>query len=396
MKKIFLICLLLASLSTFVFADDVIKREFDISKGKTLTLETEIGGNIYIKGSDEDKIEFKAELYRIDDDDYNIDFNLTSSGLTIVVEKKGRWWKREDGEMDFTIKVPGEINIEIETAGGSVNIEDIKGDVGGKTAGGSLDFYGIEGDIDFRTMGGSIDAKGITGRLDLKTMGGGITVLDSKVDGEVKTMGGSIRIEDVDGDIDGSTMGGSITYRNVTGRSSDSNPEPLHITTMGGSIEVDEAPNGAELDTKGGSIEVNRAGNFVRAETMGGSIVIREVDGWVDASTMGGSVEVHMVGDPDKGKRDVYISSKGGDIELIVPQGLSMDFDIELAFTKDSDRDYDIYSDFDLTKKRTDEWEGGWGSKRKFIYGTGQHKNGSNKIRIATINGDIYIKEGMN
>ena len=159
---------------------------------------------------------------------------------------------------------------------------------------------------------------------------------------------------------------------------------------------MDEAPNGAELDTKGGSIEVNRAGNFVKAETMGGSITIREIDGWVDASTMGGSVEVRMVGDPDKGNRDVYISSKGGNIELIVPKGLSMDFDIELAYTKDSDRDYDIYSDFDLKKKRTDDWEGFWGSKRKFIYGTGQHKGGNNKIRIATINGDVYIREGKN
>ena len=394
MKRTLFVCLLLAFLTSFVFADDVIKREFEISGGKTLILETEIGGDIYVKGWNQDKIEVKAEVYRIDDDDYRIDFDVASSGLTIVAEKKSSWLKRGGGEMDFTIKVPGEFNVEIETAGGSVNVEDIKGDLSGKTAGGSLDFYGIEGDINFLTMGGSIDAKKITGRLNLKTMGGGITVLASKVSGEVKTMGGSIRIEDVDGALDGSTMGGSVTYRNVTGRSSSSTPEPLHITTMGGSIEVDEAPNGAELDTKGGSIEVNRAGNYVKAETMGGSIIIREIDGWVDASTMGGSVEVNMVGDPDKGNRDVYISSKGGDIELIVPQGLSMDFDIELAFTKNSDRDYDIYSDFELKKKRTDEWEGHWGSKRKFIYGTGQYKGGKNKIRIATVNGDITIKEG--
>ena len=129
---------------------------------------------------------------------------------------------------------------------------------------------------------------------------------------------------------------------------------------------------------------------------MGGSIIIREIDGWVDASTMGGSVEVNMVGDPDKGKRDVFISSKGGNIELTVPPGLSMDFDIELAYTRDSDRDYDIYSDFEIKKKKTDKWEGYWGSKRKSIYGTGKHKGGKNKIRIATSNGDIMIKEGRN
>lgn len=396
MKKIICLCLAVIFLASPAFADEVIKREFDISKGNRLVLETEIGGDIYIKGWDGNKIMVKAEVIRMDEDDYEIDFDLSSTVLDIRVEKNGSWWKRDRGEIDFSIKVPNEFNIEIETAAGPVVIEDVKGEVSGKTAGGSLDFYGIDGEINFRTMGGSIEAKKINGRLDLKTMGGSVTVTDSKVDGKVSTMGGSILIEDVDGDLDGSTMGGSVTYRNVTGRSSTSSQDELEITTMGGSIEVDEAPGGANLDTKGGSIEVNRAAQFVKAETMGGSITIREIDGWVDASTMGGSVEVHMVGDPDKGRRDVFISSKGGDIELVVPSGLSMDFDIELAYTRDSDKDYDIYSDFDLKKEKTKSWESRWGSKRKFIYGTGQHEDGKNKIKIATINGDIYIKEGRN
>jgi len=396
MRKIACLFIVMAFLAAVASADDVINREFEISKGGRLVLETEIGGDIYVKGWDENKVMVKGEVIRMDEGDYRIDFDQNSDRLSITVDKKSRWWDRNKGEIDFSIKVPNEFNIGIETAAGPVVIEDIKGDVSGKTNGGSLDFYGIDGNIEFRTMGGSIEAKNINGILNLKTMGGSITVSGSKVDGKVSTMGGSILIEDVDGDLDGSTMGGSVTYRNVTGRSSTSEQDPLEISTMGGSIEVDEAPGGADLETKGGSIEVNRASNFVRAETMGGSITIREIDGWVDASTKGGSVEVQMVGDPDKGRRDVSISSSGGDIELVVPPGLSMDFDIELAFTRDSDRDYDIYSDFDIKKERTDNWERGWGSKRKFIYGTGQYEGGKNKIRIATINGDIYIKEGRN
>ena len=396
MKKALCICLLTAFLVPAVLADDIIKREYEISKGGNLILETEIGGDIYVKGWEEDKVIVKAEVIDVDDDAYELYFDQSSSRLKIEVDKKRNWRKRDSGKIDFFIKVPAEFNIEIETTGGPVTIEDIKGDVGGQTAGGSLEFSGIEGNINFQTMGGSIEAKRINGQLNLKTMGGSVTVLDSKVDGKVSTMGGSIRIEDVDGDLDGSTMGGSVTYRNVTGRSSTSPQKPLHITTMGGSIQVDEAPGGAELDTKGGSIEVNKAGNYVKAETMGGSIIIREIDGWVDATTMGGSVEVNMVGDPDKGNRDVYLSSKGGDIELTVPRGLSMDFDIELAITRDAREDYDIYSDFDLDKKKTGKWESFWGSKRKYIYGTGEHEGGKNKIRIATINGDVIIRDGGN
>jgi DUF4097 and DUF4098 domain-containing protein YvlB len=227
-------------------------------------------------------------------------------------------------------------------------------------------------------------------------MGGSVRVSDSKANGVVKTMGGSILIENVEGNIDGSTMGGSVDYRNVSGQLAGGSPDVLRISTMGGGISVDKAPHGADLETKGGSIEVNNAGKYVKAETMGGSIIIREIDGRVDASTMGGSVTVKMVGDPDKGNRDVYISSRGGEIELTVPPGLSMNFDIELAYTRDSDRDYDIYSDFDINKEKTSEWEGRWGSKKKYIYGTGVYKGGKNKIRISTINGDIYIREGRN
>lgn len=396
MKKLICVCLAVFFLASLAFADDVIKREFDISKGGKLILDTEIGGDIYIKGWDGDNVVLKAEVIRMDEGDYNMDFDAGSGTLAITVDKEGRWWKRNDGEIDFSIKVPNEFDIEIETSAGPVVVEDIKGEVSGSTAGGRLEFYGIDGDVDFRTMGGSIEAKKINGHLNLKTMGGSITVTDSKADGKVSTMGGSIVIEDVDGDLDGSTMGGSVRYRNVTGRSSTSVQDPLEISTMGGSIEVDEAPGGAILETKGGSIEVNRVANFVEAETMGGSITIREIDGWADATTKGGSVEVRMIGDPDKGKRDVFLSSNGGDIDLTVPPGLSMDFDIELAYTRDSHRDYDIYSDFDIKKERTDEWEGHWGSKRKYIYGSGQNKDGKNKIKISTVNGDIHIRQGRN
>ena len=395
MKRTAYSCILLFMLASLVYGDEI-RREFDISRGGQFKISTEIGGEIYIRGWDKDKIEVKGDATGLDPDDYVIDYNATSSVLEIEIDKNGRWRNRDRGNIDFAISIPTECNVEIETAGGPVGIKDIKGTVGGQTAGGSLEFDNIVGDIDFKTMGGSVSARKIDGKLDLETMGGSITVSDSKADGTVKTMGGSIMVENVQGHIDGSTMGGSVNYRNVSGKSSGASAEVVRVSTMGGSISVDEAPNGADLETKGGSIDVNVAGKYVKAETMGGSITIREVDGGVDASTMGGSVTINMVGDPDKGDRDVYISSKGGDIDLTVPPGLSMDFDIELAYTRNSDQDYDIYSDFDIKKEKTKEWEGSRGSKRKYIYGTGEYQGGKNKIRISTINGDVYVREGRN
>ncbi len=375
-----------------------IEKEFDIAKGNKLILDLETGGSIYISGWDKDKVAVKVHVSRIDSDEYDIDFDAGSSRIRITSDHKGSWFKRHNrgGHFEFDIKVPSKFDIEVETMGGEVNIVDVAGKISGETMGGDLDFRNIEGDIDFQTMGGGIRVEKVTGFLNLETMGGNITISDSKADGKVSTMGGKILIEDVDGNLKGSTMGGKVTYRNVTGRSSDgrSDGDELSVNSLGGAISIDAAPQGASLETNGGEITVRSARKFVRAETLGGDIRIYEIDGWVKAKTLGGDVIVNMVGDPNKGRRDVTIASLGGDIELTVPDGLSMDFDIEIAYTKNARRDYEIISDFEITEERTDRWEGSGRDKRKFIYGTGQLGGGKNKIEIRTINGNVYIKRG--
>ncbi len=108
------------------------------------------------------------------------------------------------------------------------------------------------------------------------------------------------------GDVRGSSMGGNVRYKNVRSRGGRSvaertgggidevDPDTVQISTMGGEIEVEEAPEGADLHTMGGDIEVHGARRFVRAKTMGGNIEIESIDGWVQATTMGGNIDVHV------------------------------------------------------------------------------------------------------
>jgi hypothetical protein len=127
---------------------------------------------------------------------------------------------------------------------------------------------------------------------------------------------------------------------------------------------------------------------------MGGDIDIDEIDGGAEASTMGGDVTVKMIGDPDKGDRDIDLSSMGGDIKLTLPAGLSIDFDITLTYTKRARKDYKIISDFSIELEESEDWDYSAGSARKYIYGTGKISGGKNKIRIDTINGNIVIGKG--
>jgi DUF4097 and DUF4098 domain-containing protein YvlB len=103
-----------------------------------------------------------------------------------------------------------------------------------------------------------------------------------------------------------------------------------------------------------------------------------------------------MVGDPAKGERDVDLSSMGGDVELTVPAGLSMDFDLEIEYSKNHHRRCKIECDFPLKIEEGDKWEHNFlGQAHKHIYGTGEVAGGKHTIKIKTRNGNIVIRKAQ-
>jgi DUF4097 and DUF4098 domain-containing protein YvlB len=257
--------------------------------------------------------------------------------------------------------------------------------------GGDIRVDNVEGDIRGKTMGGALDLSNLKGDLSLTTMGGDVTLVKSEVEGSVKTMGGKVLLEDVVGGVNGESMGGDVVYRRVSNKKGESTGNEVKIKTMGGDINVDEAPDGADVHTMGGKIRVASAAKYVKALTMGGDIEIEEIDGLVNATTMGGDIEVTMIGDPKRGDRSVLLKSYGGDITLTVPAGLSMNLDVELAYTRGHEDEYEIMTDFPMTLKESAEWIRGKGDARKIISGTGVVSGGKHKIRIETINGNVRL-----
>lgn len=350
-----------------------IEKTFKVESGKTLSVDLETGGSISILGWDREEVLVEVDFHR-NEGDYDVEIEETRQGIRVTSDMAG---SRGHGRApDFEIKVPRRFNLELQTLGGSIDIDS------------------VEGEIEGVTMGGELNLSNLRGEVALKTMGGDITCRDSELDGYVTTMGGEVLMENLVGNVKGSSMGGAVIYKNVTSRNGKSTGGVVDISTMGGSIKVSVAPEGAKVHTMGGDIRIKSAKEFVRAKTMGGDIEIDEVDGWVRATTMGGDIDVIMVGNPDKGERHVTLTSMAGDIHLTVPAGLSMEFDIELAYTKGHEGDHDIHSDFDIEKEETKTWDRDNGSPRKYIYGKGSVKGGKHRIRIKTINGDIYLNKG--
>jgi hypothetical protein len=355
--------------------DREIKKEFDVKSGGKLTIDLKTGSSIEIRGWDKDLLSARVIIER-EDRDNPMEFNFEKRGNDVEITSEFQHRSRNTrSNAKLIVNLPQKYNVDFNTMGGAVIIENVEGNTEGKT------------------MGGAINLKQLKGTVNTETMGGAISLSNSEVDGTVKTMGGAVNLENVKGDVDASTMGGAVRQTNVQGR--DKSGKGVKISTMGGPIEVDQAPNGAHLKTMGGKIHVNKAAKFVYAETMGGEVSIDEIDGGVEASTMGGDVDVKMVGDPKVGERNVSLSSKGGDITLTVPAELPMDIDIKIIVSdEDNYNKYKIVSDFPVKEEKVGDWKEFSGSDSNYIKGKGTVNGGGNKIKIRTVNGDVYLKKG--
>ena len=258
-------------------AETHIERKLDLAPGGSFVLDTDTGSVELVGGSGSGAtVDITASR---DDFESLFDVHFEEKPGEVVVrvnrrEKISNWF-RSSGSTRFKIEVPEDTRIDIDTAGGSIDVQNVSSEA-------RLD-----------TSGGSIRAKDIRGELS------------------ADTSGGSIQIDEVDGDVTADTSGGSITVRGVRGA--------LHADTSGGGITVEDVTGDIEADTSGGSIKITEAGGRVRAETSGGPIRVSFAPGNAaggSLSTSGGGITVEL--DPAVGL-DIDASASGGSVDVDVP-----------------------------------------------------------------------------
>lgn len=372
-KILYFTALMFANLSILAAVPEI-HRELRAEPGERLVLDLETGATLDIQGWDRDVVDILIEPGGRDAERDVHEIEQISRGVRVHSFTPGRS-ERHSSSHRMTIRLPRRFNIDLDSAGGSVSITDLEGKIHGKT------------------MGGHLELSGLKGKVDLKTYGGNVRLSASDVGGKLSTNGGKVIFEDVQGGVEGHSLGGEVLYRNSDGFPASAG-KPVVISTYGGKINVDSAPVGAELETLGGNIRVGSAKDHVKAKTMGGDISIDTVDGWVEAITMAGDVTVTLVGDASSGERHVDLRSNSGEITLTVPPDLGMEVEIELAYTKNNPRRYEIVSDFPLSIDESDAWDYDHGTPRKTISGRGSFGSGEHKIRLSTINGNVHLTKG--
>jgi DUF4097 and DUF4098 domain-containing protein YvlB len=358
-------------------------REFRAAAGGKLTLRLETGAGLKIAGTGGSSVTVAYKLSCTPD--CQIDFDQSGNDLTVKTRfvSGGR---HQNGDAELDIRVPRQFDVSLDSMGGRLEIDGVKGTFTGETKGGEIMLHDVDGVAKLRTMGGEIRVK------------------DSTLDGSVHTMGGAVHVENVVGDLNASSMGGDVRYKNVRRNDgkfaspSDSDGQArseitsgtVQVTTMGGEIETGDAPEGADVSTMGGDINIKKAARFVRAKTMGGDIAIESVDGWVQATTMGGNLDVTVTG----AGGDVTLTSMSGKVVLHVPRGFGMNLDLEVAFTKNSLKEYTITAPGSASQTVTPDWDYGQGSPRKYIRKSGSVNGGGHAVTVKTVNGNITVVEG--
>ena len=218
-------------------------------------------------------------------------FTLTSDGKNAKLTASRGSWLPGGGGARARVRVPEDYSLDLETHGGSIQIDAVGGSVRAHTSGGGIELEGAVGRVELSSSGGPIRVEDVEGDTVLRTSGGSITASD--IDGAIdaETSGGPIRIDDVDGPVRARSSGGGITVR------FDGAPAG-ELRTSGGGIEV-EYPEGkgAELEahTSGGRISIEPklevsgeiesgrvrgrlgpGGARLALETSGGNIRVRE------------------------------------------------------------------------------------------------------------------------
>jgi hypothetical protein len=287
------LCLILTAVTSG--ADRRFEKKFSVSAGGVLRLSTDVG-SVTVTGGSSNEVSIVAELWGSERDVNEFEITADQSGSGVDVKgrnKRGRSWFGMGGsnvDVRFTISVPRDYNLEMNTAGGNISVSTLKGWVKGGTSGGNVEVTSVEGTVNMHTSGGNVRAEGITGKVDMETSGGEVQVATVVGDVDVSTSGGNIGLRDVDGAVRAETSGGDVRVRLKNSN------KGVYVETSGGNIELAMARNSSanvDASTSGGDVTcdlpitmtgkinesrikgaINGGGATVHARTSGGDIRI--------------------------------------------------------------------------------------------------------------------------
>ncbi len=256
-----------------------IEETFEVSSGGKLVVEAQ-SAKLDVQGSDTDQLQVMISRGSDDaseiEDDYTIEFSRQGGEVKLVVERRNNfsgWWTRSRS-LHIEVSLPDEFDVDLQTSGGSIDLD------------------GTSGNADLKTSGGTIRIGHVGGEIRARTSGGNISIDRAGSTVSAHTSGGRIEIDELHGAIDAQTSGGSIRVGIAGQPTADST-----LKTSGGSVTVFVEPTIAvalDARTSGGRAsselpitvlgsaskdrlegDINGGGPLLKLRSSGGSVSLR-------------------------------------------------------------------------------------------------------------------------
>jgi hypothetical protein len=235
-------------------------------------------GNVQFQKSSSSNIEIEASI-KINYNDYayakSIPDNLikVTEGKTVNISSdRGQFdtSKAAVQSIDYIIKVPEKLNVEVTNKFGKVDVSDIAGEVNINNSNGSVSVKAVAGTLNIENKFGEINASDILGKAKITNANGRITatgfssdlIIDcrfgdvsaSNVKGNLKLSdsNGRIKIDKVDGTVTTDNKFGDMELRNISGAVDAKNENGAISLSSDKLVQKD-----TKLETRFGSITLN-------------------------------------------------------------------------------------------------------------------------------------------
>lgn len=262
------------------------------AKGKDKVIINNSFGKVQVAKGTGDNIEIQAnivihnndEQYAKEISDSLID--ISESGDISIASKREEYMndraRVQNISVNYSIKVPENLSVEIENKFGSVNVENTgrsvkvqnsHGDVTAKQIGGDLyvnnsfaSIYveGVNGKADIYDRNSSVTVRKVEGNLTLENSFGSVKVEEVKCDSKILNNNGRIEADKIDGNLIVDSKFCQIDINGVKGN--------LEVKGNNGSMVLDTVEGDVKADNKFGSIELANANKYVELKTKNGSI----------------------------------------------------------------------------------------------------------------------------
>jgi hypothetical protein len=332
-------------------------KSLKVEEGTVRLVVNDGAGNITVIGSDGDTVEVEViktgsapTQARAEKDLEDIQYNISQDGNTITISYEPDKIKTKHVDsVDFTIRVPVETSVDVETSLGEVSVSGIYGDTIITNDFGAISAENITGALSANSKSGRLAVHSVkAGGQDIDIHSGFGQVTADQLSGKnisITSSSGTIELNNIraTGDLLTSSDFGNITYENGSSASLDVGTKSgkvsitkvnirseLKIQNDFGEIELVQAMAGSyDIHTNSGSIDVDGAQNSLKAHTDFGSIIIKNAESTtLDLDTQSGTIE--FSGSLGEGPHTV--NSDFGQIDLFIPTDTELKMSLETDF----------------------------------------------------------------